>query len=193
MADHGETLTELFPRFGYAFRHGQFLYTHQIQIPLIFRMAGFGSQEGGTVHAQPVSIIDVAPTILEILGIDSPEDVEGRSLVPLLNGKTLLGKPVFTERRFYDEVPEPYLKRRDYSVLDGRWHFIQSDARHDELYDVEEDPGEARDLGEDHRMAEPLRKTLNAWLERLEPRYGAPEFDSDPETLERLRSLGYVK
>ncbi|MBW2498143.1 MAG: sulfatase, partial [Deltaproteobacteria bacterium] len=73
-ADHGESLGE----HGYAFDHGDLLFEHQVRIPFLLR--GPGVPPGRRAHPTGRSI-DVLPTLLALLGIDPPSELEGRSLL----------------------------------------------------------------------------------------------------------------
>jgi len=78
-ADHGEELNE----HGVMLSHGQSLYRQLLWVPLVIRRPG--GEGAGTAPAQPVSHIDLLPTILQVAGVTVP-DVPGRSLLPLLTG-----------------------------------------------------------------------------------------------------------
>ena len=193
LSDHGESLDELLTRYGYVFDHGEFLYAHQLEIPLIIRTPEEISQGEGIVHEVSVSILDVMPTILDILQIDPPESMEGRSLLPMLRGKPASYEPLFSERRAYQEPPKPYLADAGYSVIEGEWHLISSSGGAVELYNLLDDPGESSNLGGEQEKVEPLRSELQQWLARIRPLFGPSRFETDKEAVKRLKDLGYAK
>jgi arylsulfatase A-like enzyme len=193
LSDHGESLDELLTRYGYGFDHGEFLYAHQLEIPLIIRTPEDISQGEGIVHGVSVSILDVMPTILDILQIGPPESMEGRSLVPMLRGEPASHEPIFSERRAYQEAPKPYLAAAGYSVIEAEWHVISSGGGAIELYNLLDDPGEVSDLGGEHEKVETLRSELQQWVARLKPLFGPSMFETDKEAIEGLRDLGYAK
>ena len=193
LSDHGESLDELLTRYDYVFDHGEFLYAHQLEIPLIIRTPEEISQGEGIVHGVSVSILDVMPTILDILQIDPPESMEGRSLLPMLRGEPAFQEPIFSERRAYQDPPKPYLADAGYSVIEGQWHIISSGSEAIELYNLLDDPGEFSNLGGEHEKVEALRSELRQWVGQLKPLFGPAGFVTDKEAIEGLRDLGYAK
>ncbi len=126
-ADHGEEFGEHGGK-----RHGD-LYPEDLHIPLLVAVPG---QEPRAVDT-PVSLIDVAPTIAELLGVRIPDSFDGRSLVPAIEGEALAPAPVFAEL-----IPDRKVKRRLFTVIDGGWQLIVDfalGAR--ELYHLDDDPG----------------------------------------------------
>jgi arylsulfatase A-like enzyme len=193
LSDHGESLDELLTRYNYVFDHGEFLYAHQLEIPLIIRTPEEVSQEVGIVHRVSVSILDVMPTILDILQIDPPESMEGRSLLPMLRGEPASQEPIFSERRAYQDPPKPYLADAGYSVIEGEWHLISSRSGAIELYNLLDDPGESSNLGSEHEEVEALRSELQQWVGLLKPLFGPASFVTDKEAIEGLKDIGYAK
>jgi arylsulfatase A-like enzyme len=111
-ADHGEELNE----HGAMLSHGQSLYRQLVWVPLIMRLAG-GPSRGRRV-TEPVSHIDLMPTILDAAGVTAPP-LPGRSLMPLLRGdRPENGAVAFSE----------LLKRVRYlrSITTGRHHLIET-------------------------------------------------------------------
>jgi arylsulfatase A-like enzyme/Tfp pilus assembly protein PilF len=177
-SDHGESLGE----HGEA-THGVFAYEATLHVPLVvYAPALF---RPGVVK-QPVRHVDLVPTVLDVLGIDVPSDLPGRSLLPLLAGRGE-GEPP----RSYFEALSTSINRSWaplYGLRDGALKYIELPLP--ELYDLGADPAEAHNLA-------PTRpqdlERLNASLARLRARDRGPApAREDPETLERLRALGYV-
>ncbi len=194
VSDHGESLAELATRYGYVFDHGEFLYAHQLEVVTIIRMPTRGSPKQAAVHSEQVSIVDIMPTVLEILDIETPGFMAGDSLVPMMRGEKTSRGPVFAERRTFERVTEPYLAGNAYSIIEGKWHLIFSTIMDGELYDLVEDPREASNLlPEQAKTAEVLNRKLQSWLKELKPIFGSSVFETNQEAIERLRSLGYTE
>jgi choline-sulfatase len=177
--DHGESLGEHGEE-----QHGFFIYDADIRIPLIIAGAGVPARSVG----DHVRIVDIMPTILELLHVERPREVQGRSLLPLLRGEPL-------DLVAYSETWYP---RHHYgwseltSISDGRYHFIAAPRR--ELYDTQIDPGEQHDVAADNPgRADALERALRTFIAETPAnrRPPAPR-PVDPDVEERLRSLGYV-
>lgn len=177
-SDHGE---EFLDHGG--LRHGYWLYEENLHVPLILRAPGL---EGGRVDA-PVEHLDIAPTILDLLSIPIPSQFQGRSFVPLLRGEDLPRLP---------HVAQTQLRGIDIdSIRSGQWKLIidrMLDTR--ELYDMQADPEERKNLAAAH----PERVVqLEALLEQrtrmpagvvLEGSFG----EGNEEAEASLRQIGYI-
>jgi arylsulfatase A-like enzyme len=158
---------------GYYFgEHGQFgkgrglgshwaqsaLYREVTRVPLIIRLPATQSRVAGG----PVSSVDIAPTVLDLAGIAIPPSVHGLSLAPALRGEgpsprdfAVSSFPLYNPgepSRIVDDwlrtVDEPHFS----TVSTDRWTFLYSTENHPaQLYDIKTDPGEARNVIEDHR------------------------------------------
>jgi arylsulfatase A-like enzyme/Tfp pilus assembly protein PilF len=176
-ADHGESLGE-----HRELSHGIFAYESTLRIPLLF--APFPPR---TVRGR-VRLVDVAPTILDLLGLGFPTDVDGRSLRARLAGAPAPAEPPPA----YFEALAMYLNlgwaplRGYYS---GRHKYV--DLPEPELYDLAADPAEARNLCA--AGAEPCRTWAQRFLAHAGPfRPPAPSEPVDAETRAQLAALGYV-
>ncbi|MCX6576482.1 MAG: sulfatase-like hydrolase/transferase [Candidatus Aminicenantes bacterium] len=177
-ADHGESLGE-----HGEMTHGYFAYNATLWVPLIIFSPG---GKAGSA-AQNVCHIDIFPTICDLLGIEAPPSLQGRSLAPLMKGKELPARPIYFEAltAYYNRGWAPL---RGY--IEGREKFMDSPIS--ELYDIETDFHEqnnlaaSADLGTQRQKYERLLKTLSA------PAEGTAGQKLDRETQEKLRSLGYV-
>ncbi|HEX5043288.1 MAG TPA: sulfatase-like hydrolase/transferase [Candidatus Polarisedimenticolaceae bacterium] len=180
-ADHGEGLGE----HGEA-THGVLLHEATLRVPLVLRVPGMGKE---TIDA-PVSLIDVFPTALALLGLPVPGGVEGRNLVPLLRGEEVDWKRTsgYAES-LYAELHHGCAPLR--ALREGEWKLVRGTV--DELYDLGKDPGENRDLANAEVQTS---ATLGEALRELEEQMGAPapaeRLPLDEETRDALASLGYV-
>lgn len=141
----------------------------------------------GTVDNRFAEAIDVVPTILDAAGLDVPDNiVEGRSLVPLLRGENPddWRDAVFSELdyAFYSDVRDPLARPvdqcRTFMVREGRWKYIAYEGYRAQLFDLEADPDELQDLGDDpahegERIR--LHRRLADWQAGLKYRVTAPE------------------
>ncbi|MGO9109039.1 MAG: sulfatase-like hydrolase/transferase [Thermoguttaceae bacterium] len=181
-ADHGESLDE----HGEA-DHGFFIYQCTLHVPLVIRMPHCrkGIQVDGNV-----SLVDIVPTVLDLLGLKAPELVEGVSLRAALEG----GPAPQGQRAIYGEslYAGTFGCSPLHSIIEGPWKYIL--APRAELYDLTQDPGERTNLvGKQPQLAQGLRGRLEAMVKKLETA-ALPRGPSivDPEAVKRLKSLGYV-
>jgi arylsulfatase A-like enzyme len=178
-SDHGEEFQE-HGRIG----HEKTLYREALLIPLIIVAPGIAP----TRIAHPTGLVDLAPTVLNLLGIPVPEDMEGKSLVSLLEG----GDP--TERDGA-RVSELSWQRPLQSVMTPQLHLIL-DVGNERvlLFSPREDPSEARDISGRHpKEVTELRRVLDRYFKERQPRSAATT-DAVPEELqEQLRALGYLQ
>jgi arylsulfatase A-like enzyme len=190
-ADHGEAFGD-----HAAFGHGNSLYEEQIHVPLLVLLPG---QSTGRIVDEPVSLIDVAPTLLDLAGIAVPASFEGRSLRPQLEAglaRYLEGPwaghvPVVAElltRPGLPEVPVPW-SHHERAIRFASRKLIRTLEGTDEAYDLRDDPDELRrDTVSDDR----LTVALGDFVVRHPRTLGGPKSAVDPETAERLKALGYL-
>lgn len=185
LADHGEGLGD----HGEG-THGFFIYESALRTPFVIR-APFARTTARRV-TDPVRTVDLAPTVLDLLGLPAlPDRIAGTSLVPLMTGdRAELNLDGYGEAMYplhhYGWSPLRALRA-------GRFKLI--DAPRPELYDLESDPGESRNVFQDRlalgqRMQTELRALEAAAAATASP--DAPTADVDPEVRERLAALGYV-
>ena len=179
VADHGESLGEHGEQ-----QHGFFVYDAAVRIPLIVAGPGVPAR----VVSDQVRIVDVMPTILDLVGVETPPAVQGVSLMPLARGEAL-DLLAFSETWY----PRYHYGWSELSaVKDGRYKFIAAPRR--ELYDTASDPGETTDLAASNpRMADALERGLRDIVARTTTT-AVPQQPRtvEPEVEERLRALGYV-
>ncbi|MFQ5738838.1 MAG: sulfatase-like hydrolase/transferase [Acidobacteriota bacterium] len=175
LGDHGEST------------HGMFLYDSTLRVPLILKPPFF-KKKGQRIDRQ-VRLIDVMPTILQILAVRPPPSVQGVGLATAW---------------LHDEVPEsPAFSETMLPLLNYGWSPLEAyraggmkfiDAPRPELYDLRTDSREHNNLI-DRRSS--LAHQLKEKKETLVERYTGRDLEGahravDQETVERLRSLGYA-
>ncbi|HLA76834.1 MAG TPA: sulfatase-like hydrolase/transferase [Vicinamibacteria bacterium] len=178
-SDHGESLGEHSEE-----THGLFVYDATLRVPLIMRLPG--RLPAGRVIDSPAALADLSPTILDLLHLPQNPTHQGRALF----GRKARGERTLWAQSDYPERQYGWARLR--SVRRGRWKYIE--APRPELYDLQADPGEQREVG----SAFPTEaRTLQALVRRQEDdlrkaRPLVPAQEPDPETRGRLAALGYV-
>jgi len=177
-SDHGESLGE----HDYYFEHGWFADEAELHVPLVIKPPGV--REGRVVDQQ-VTHLDLLPTLLALAKVPTDREGSGTDLLGALGDRA----PVLIENS--DRYPEKYYGLRG----PGFKYLVRDGDRAEELYDLRADPREQRNLAAEQpeRLRE-LRQACDETLRRarasaLPQASVAPE---DPQTLERLRGLGYV-
>jgi arylsulfatase A-like enzyme len=159
MSDHGEAFGVHTFAGESMFFHGQTLYRELIHVPLVFRVPGV---EGRT-SSDVVELIDLAPTIAALFGVKPSAAWRGRSLVPAITGTPLPPKPAFAEL-----LPEPKWDHDAKSMIsaDGKRHvFYRISDSSWEIYDLEKDPEERKNIADSDPDAEKLKAELTKWIE----------------------------
>jgi len=177
-ADHGESLGE----HGES-THGYFAYNAVLRVPLILDLPG---TKPGRVEAN-VCHVDIFPTVCGFLGKKEPPGLQGRSLLPLVQGKSLAVRPVYFEAltAYYNRSWAPL---RGY--IEGREKYMDSPIP--EVYDLEKDFGELQNLA-DTSSLDRCRKVFAGLVEaETSPLASQAGQATDRETREKLHSLGYL-
>lgn len=193
-SDHGETIGEHGfggnPQVGHAFG----LWNEQVAIPLVLVAPGIAPQQ----RREPVTLLDVAPTLLDLLGLPRHPAMQGVSLRPLLEGRADAPRPspalldllslTSQSRALYSDGLKLVLGDPDAPVTQP----VSTPAA---LYDRRSDPGETHDLAAEQPAAV---ARLRAQLEALVQHYSAtgadaPSVELSEDTLRALAELGYVE
>ena len=180
--DHGESLGEHGEK-----THGFFIYNATLHVPVIIHLPGATTAK---VVPELASLTDLMPTVLQVLQINAPAEVQGRSLVPLLAPKKENDSRNLYAETFLPRLHFNWSELR--SVETERYQFIE--APKPELYDLAADPGETRNLYADKKA---VAGELHARLAALIRQYSADQelaerTGLDPALMERLKSLGYA-
>ncbi len=197
VSDHGEEL----------YAHGNYLYhscsVYQTALHVPLGIVAPGLLPAGAAVPQTVELIDIAPTLLDLLAVAPPREIHGRSLVPSLaragaGGGTSGGKPAYSQ---YGDAPVA-------TVLAGGWKLVDNPSGYqpdcipnaprgafplgrEELYDLARDPRERHNLAASQpaRVAE-LQGLLRARFAAVARRLG--KHQESTELQEELNSLGYT-
>jgi Flp pilus assembly protein TadD len=175
--DHGESLGE----HGEG-THGFFIYESTVRVPLFIDYPGRVRPGSSAAAAR---LVDLTPTVLDLLGLPPLAGVDGVSLAPILAGKALPPEPAYLETYqpwlSYGWSPLRAVRHRGWKLID---------APRPELYALDDDPGEARNVvAEQPARAEELRRLLQ---QAIALPAAASEAVADPDALARLRALGYT-
>lgn len=178
-SDHGEGFGE-----HRVVGHGDWARPYEpiIHVPLILRYPGVIA--AGQRVTTPVSLIDVAPSILSLLKVPNTAKTDGGILPGLPGGATVPARPLYAQ------------SGEMLAVRDGRYKLItsRSGAFVDEVYDLETDPGEQHNIATTNSgVTTSLREHAKQFWQRAAPSTGTPpKMDHlDSDTKERLRALGY--
>jgi arylsulfatase A-like enzyme len=195
VSDHGEEFWE-------HGRHGHAVSLYG-EVSRILLMVHFpGRVREGKLVPHDVSIVDVLPTILDLIGADTPAGTNGLSLSPLLTADAdaahLRDRPVFgywfnplVDPTKFDHLPN---SREIWSVVHDGWRLIQSDSGV-ELFDESTDPLDTVDVSADRAdRVEELVEILQRFRSELTPVASDPvDVELDDDAVDALRELGYAE
>jgi arylsulfatase A-like enzyme len=180
-ADHGD---ELHDHGG--FDHGVTFYEEMMHIPFILRVPHVGT---GRVVDEQVGLIDVMPSLLDLLGVHDAADMQGRSIRSLLSGGSLPDRTLFGEAAMINGLT---------ASRTNRWKFIRPSVAPPELYDLTTDPHERVNLcAQDRTPCHPFEEQIVAWetemkAAKTQRALATPKAAViDEQTHERLHQLGY--
>jgi arylsulfatase A-like enzyme/Tfp pilus assembly protein PilF len=173
--DHGEAFGE-----HGEFSHSIFVYDTTLRVPLVMRGPGIGPNQ---VVSDPVTLADVAPTAMRLLGFTMP-DTDGIDVAPALGGGALPRREIYAES-FAPLMEFGWAPLR--AIRSGPWKFIA--APKPELFDIEKDASERTNVVDS-------QPTIARELDTRASRYSAARLPTTPAIdasgLERLRALGYA-
>jgi arylsulfatase A-like enzyme len=146
---------------------GPFLYEEQVHIPCIARLPGV--LPAGSVADAFVSLLDLLPTLVEGLGQTLPQPVDGRSVWPQLCGRP--SPPDWPDDVHVQYHGEAISLCSIRAVRTGRYKYVYYPFDRSELYDLQEDPWEVRNLIDDpasQTILDEMRGRMVAWMERTD-------------------------
>jgi arylsulfatase A-like enzyme len=203
--DHGEEFWEHNQLF-----HGQNVYGELNQVPLVFRWPNSPDVKKGVMIDQQVQNLDIMPTILELAGIPGPTNMQGRSLVPLLNGTGLASwqeQPAITQT-MADTDPPPgsattnKVQKPHFGIIERNWKLVRKEVDPEALQELYEHSVDYLNLTNVIKSdgpaahVKPLQDSLEAWKARATaaqlPNDETMTSQLSSEELRRLRALGYV-
>ncbi len=192
MSDHGEALGDHGED-----THGVFLYDETIHVPLLVKLPG--ERSAGAQIENRVGLVDVLPTILQVVRIAVPQEVQGESLLGMAKAahseKGTTGPSQETSR------DRPSYAETDYSATSfgwsplrslrtGKYLFIQ--APRQELYDEAADAKSEHDQSAASKaVADTLAGQLDTFRQKTSSSRAAPKANLDPAQQEKLAALGY--
>jgi len=157
----------------------RWMYEESLAMPLIVRWPGV--TEPGAVDEHLVQNLDYAPTFLELCSVDVPDDMQGRSLVPLLRGEATDWRDAIYYH--YYEFPGVHQVARHYGIRTERFKLLRFyELGEWELYDLAEDPDEVHNLYGRVEYTDVVA-SLAERLGELRARYG----DRSPRGMEETR------
>ncbi len=187
-ADHGEEFFE-----HDQFTHGHNLFQETIRIPLIVKLPGNSQKK---VVERLVNLVDIMPTITELLNIIPPEQTLGKSLLKREGALFEIKKAVYSE-----DAPEYTFSELDYMstlkiIMTPEWKYIYDyNNKTGQLYNLKSDPSELNNLiDKETTKADQLKKQLFKWVSNSKRYYSkGHSLQPTPEEIERLKALGYIE
>ncbi len=138
LADHGEEWGE-----HGGVDHGHSLYSELVHVPLVFVVPG--SEQQKLESDTQVSSLDVAPTLLDIVGLSPTyqykSQMQGKSLLPIMQGKEVAGQDIYLETDYLD-----FTHIRGIQTANGWKYMITEQTGKEELYDLNNDPSEQKNV-----------------------------------------------
>jgi arylsulfatase len=206
LSDHGEEFHEHGRMW-----HGQSAYGEMMRVPLVVRWPG--GVAAGRVVNEPVQLIDVMPTLLDLSRLEPAKGMQGQSLLPLLTAQVDDGnggsaasrwreKPIILEKRPQGQPGYPN-STESIAVITGDWKLIQHKVRPPQLPEFElfhalNDPFDQANVADQHpEIVKRLAQVIEGWHSTAIAARLKPDSENTgnltPEQLQRLRSLGYIR
>jgi arylsulfatase A-like enzyme len=181
LSDHGEALLE-----HNLLGHGASLYEENLRVPLC--LSGPGLPAGKEISA-PVELVDVAPTVLDLVGCPPGATMDGGSLLPVIEERS-------------EPEPGPFVAAcpKEGGGMAGRvacyappWKYIHLQGSGEQLYNLQDDPGEKHNLVQaEPELRRIMRQRCAAWYHREIEEMTPPIESLTEEERQRLEELGYL-
>jgi len=177
VGDHGELLGE-----HGLIGHGEHLYQEELHIPLIVADPG---ATGGTRVSRPIQPTDLMPLVLSKVGLESPAGIQGGA--PGTRSHPVVAELYPTTIRADSQAWR--------ALFAGPWKLLWSSTGRHQLFHLDDDPGESRNLIEaEGERAERMLTALDGYVSTLPgPAEAGPPQQLDEETRRALESLGYIQ
>jgi arylsulfatase A-like enzyme len=183
-SDHGESRMEHREA-----THAFLAYGSSLHVPLIINAPSF---KGGRRVKQRVGTVDIVPTVLDLVGVDAPDQLQGRSLVPLIEDPALdeESPPLYYSESMSPRLSHGFGELR--ALYDGPLKYIFGPRP--ELFDLEADPDELHDLVATREVdATRMKQKLAQFIEdHASASAASAAHEVDDETRARLEALGYM-
>ncbi|MHA1381887.1 MAG: sulfatase family protein, partial [Candidatus Helarchaeota archaeon] len=168
--------------------HHYWVYDELIKVPLIIRIPRFKNHIN---FNDPVELVDIFPTILDICGISPKQIIQGRSLKPYIEGKNIEERFTFSEVHIDDSKS---IRGKRYKLIG--FNFFSNPMI--KLFDLSNDPTEQKDISKQHpeitaKYTKELLKFVKNNLEIAENYKMVEKKGIDEEQKRALKSLGYLK
>jgi len=170
--------------------HAVSVYQDQVHVPLIIK---YPRSRQGQVVDSPVSFVDILPTAMHVAGLPAPPGAQG---VSLLDPASRSVSRILISESFPSGFLlscHPRFHRIERAVTSGSFKLITSTAGKRELYDLVRDPNETQSVYKQHQeLARTLQANLDTRLKSVAASSDA-SFKLNPQTLDRLKTLGYIQ
>jgi len=189
-SDHGESLGER----GVYFQHGDCVYNEQIRVPLIINGPIVPQ---GLVIKYPVQLIDIMPSLADMLGIKLDAVIEGKSFFPFTSNRAV--NFAFSEVNATKVVGGSRENAQAQAIISVDWKLIYEKLDLGrkfsyELYNLETDPQELHNLAQTEREKfEFMKQKLETWINRSKLKVERKIKPLDEEAQKKLKSLGYLQ
>jgi len=169
------------------------IYDGTLRVPLLMRMP---NRVEPRIIDDTVGLIDIVPTVCELLDMNAPGDMDGHSLVPAIDGDSLPEAPLFAEGEYsrrsfgWSRLRSFVMRIRENGEDLGAWKLIDSPSP--ELFDLSNDFGETNNLADAQpQRVEELREAMNSYLASKTVRE-ALALNASGNADAALAALGYV-
>ena len=168
----------------------RFIYNESFKTPLLVKWPGV--IKPGTKSDEMVQNLDFAQTLLDVAGIEAPDDMQGESLVPLLKGDTASWTRDAVYYHYY-EYPGSHMVKRHYGIVTKEYKLVHFyyDVDEWELYDRKKDVQELHNVYNDPDYADVVKK-LHKELDEIRIKYKDSE-ELDQKYIQKYKDRGIIK